>query len=46
MNRNSRSLNNLQPEKPVQACNGVGLVFKFDDNFKLIQQQVSFALED
>jgi len=46
MSRNSGSLNHLQPEGPVQACNGKALVFKKDDTFNLIQPEVPFALED
>jgi hypothetical protein len=46
MSRNSGSLNHLQPEGLVQACNGTALVFKMDDTFNLIQLQVPFALED
>jgi hypothetical protein len=46
MSKNSGSLKHLQPEGPVQDGNGIALVFKMDDNLKLIQLQVPFALED
>jgi hypothetical protein len=46
MARNSGSLNLLEPCGPVQACNGIALVFKIEYTFKLKKIQVPFVLED